>query len=145
MSDDNNGSGYAGRDVATQMKLMAWFTQNKASLLNYATRKDVCEALYADTGLKISKYMCREFEKALGISRSAGKDRLKPGTDKSKSAEVLARALFAVMQELKTLRIMETVIPPEQWDQHINAVKTVAQRRGIKLLDTDSVPATPEA
>ena len=145
MSDDNNGSGYAGRDVATQMKIMAWFNKNKASLLQFESRSKVCEALLADTGLSISLYMCGQYEKALGISRSAGSGRLKPGTDKSKSAEVLARALYAVMQELKTLRIMDTVIPPEQWEQHMNAVKTVAQRRGIKSLDTDSVPATPEA
>lgn len=144
MSDNNNGNGYAGRDVATQMRIMAWFNNNKASLLQFESRSKVCEALLADTGLSISTYMCGQYEKALGISRSAGNGRLKPGTNKSKSAEVLARALYAVMQELKTLRIMDTVIPPEQWEQHMNAVKTVAQRRSTKSLNTDTVPVTPE-
>ena len=141
---NNNGKERAGRDVATQMRLMAWFTQNKASLTNYASRKDVCEALYADTGLLISTYMCSEFEKALGIKRSAGKGRLKPGTSKGKSAEVLARALYAVMQELTAgmRAALEPVIPDDQWEQHINAVKTIAQRRGIESLNTNAVPVT---
>lgn len=143
MSDDNNGNRYAGRDVATQMKLMAWFTQNKASLLSYATRNDVRKALFADTGLKISNYMCSEFEKALGIKRSAGKGRLKPGTSKGKSAEVLARALYAVMQELDNLMqeaaSIDSVIPMAQWNQHIKAVKTIAQRRSMESLDTNAV------
>ena len=140
---DNNGKQHAGRDVATQMKLMAWFNQNKASLSSYAARKDVCEALYADTGLRISIYMCGEFEKALGIKRSAGKGRLKPGTSKGKSAEVLARALYAVMQELDNLievvAVVDTLTPGDQWEQHMKAVKTIAQRRSMKSLDTNAV------
>lgn len=146
---DNNGKDYAGRDVATQMKLMAWFNKNKASLLQYESRSEVCKALFADTGLSISLYMCGQYEKALGISRSAGNGRLKPGTNKSKSAEVLARALYAVMQELDNLMqeaaSIENVIPLDQWEQHMNAVKTVAQRRSTKSLDTDAVPVAPEA
>ena len=149
MSDNNNGNGYAGRDVATQMRIMAWFTKNKASLLQFETRSKVCEALLADTGLSISLYTCGQYEKALGISRSAGNGRLKPGTDKSKSAEVLARALYAAMQELDNLMqeaaSIDSVIPLDQWDQHMNAVKTIAQRRSMKSLDTDTVPVTPEA
>ncbi len=145
MSDNNNGKGYASRDVATQMKLMAWFTNNKASLLNYTTRKEVCAAVYADTGLRISKYMCGRFEMALGVSRSPGRGKLKPGSRKGKSAEVLARALYTVMQELSTLRSMEAVTTPNQWEQHMNAVKTIAQRRSMKSLDANSVPVTPEA
>lgn len=143
---NNNGKERAGRDVATQMKLMAWFTQNKASLTNYASRKDVCEALYADTGLLISTYMCSEFEKALGIKRSAGKGRLKPGTSKGKSAEVLARALYAVMQELDNLievvAVFDTLTPGDQWKQHMKAVKTIAQRRSMESLDANAVPVT---
>ena len=145
---DNNGNGYARRDVATQMKIMAWFNKNKASLLHYESRSKVCDALLADTGLDITVYMCGQYEKALGISRSAGNGRLKPGTDKSKSAEVLARALYAVMQELDNLMreaaSIESVIPLDQWDQHMHAVKTVAQRRSTKSLNTDTVPVTPE-
>lgn len=148
MSDNNNGKDYAGRDVATQMKLMAWFSKNKSSLLQFESRSEVCKALLADTGLSISLYMCGQYEKALGISRSAGNGRLKPGTNKSKSAEVLARALYAVMQELDNLMreaaSIESVIPLDQWDQHMHAVKTVAQRRSTKSLDTDSVPVAPE-
>lgn len=148
MSDNNNGNGYAGRDVATQMRIMAWFNNNKASLLQFESRSKVCEALLADTGLSISTYMCGQYEKALGISRSAGNGRLKPGTNKSKSAEVLARALYAVMQELDNLMreaaSIESVIPLDQWDQHMHAVKTVAQRRSTKSLNTDTVPVTPE-
>ena len=148
MSDDN-GNGYASRDVATQMRIMAWFNNNKASLLQFESRSEVCDALLADTGLSISLYMCGQYEKALGISRSAGNGRLKPGTNKSKSAEVLARALYAVMQELDNLMreaaSIESVIPLDQWDQHMSAVKTIAQRRSMKSLDTDTVPVTPEA
>ena len=144
MSDDNNGNGYAGRDVATQMKIMAWFSKNKASLLQFESRNKVCEALLADTGLSISLYMCGQYEKALGISRSAGNGRLKPGTNKSKSAEVLARALYAVMQELLNVMeeaaIVDGVIPHDQWEQHMKAVKTIAQRQNMKSLNTDSVP-----
>jgi hypothetical protein len=103
MPDNNNGKEYAGRDVATQMKIMAWFNKNKSSLLQFESRSEVCKALLADTGLNISLYMCGEYEKALGISRSAGKGRLKPGTSKSKTAESLARALYAVMLELGNL------------------------------------------
>ena len=144
MSDNNNGKEYTGRDIATQMKLLSWFNKNKASLPGYATRNDVCAALYADTGIKISYYMCGQYEKALGISRSAGKGRLKPGTNKSKSAEVLARALYAVMQELLNVMeeaaIVDGVIPHDQWEQHMKAVKTIAQRQNMKSLNTDSVP-----
>lgn len=149
MSDNNNGNGYAGRDVATQMRIMAWFTKNKASLLQFETRSKVCEALLADTGLSISLYTCGQYEKALGISRSAGNGRLKPGTDKSKSAEVLARALYAAMQELDNLMqeaaSIDSVIPLVQWEQHMSAVKTIAHRRSLKSLDTNTVPVTPEA
>lgn len=149
MSDNNNGNGYAGRDVATQMKLMAWFTKNKSSLLHFESRSEVCKALLADTGLSISLYTCGEYEKALGISRSAGKGRLKPGSNKSKSSEVLARALYAVMQELNNLMqeaaSIESVTPSAQWEQHMSAVKTIAHRRSLKSLDTNTVPVTPEA
>lgn len=148
MSDSSNGNGYAGRDVATQMKLMAWFTKNKPSLLHFESRSEVCKALLADTGLSISLYTCGEYEKALGISRSAGKGRLKPGSNKSKSAEVLARALYATMQELDNLMreaaSIDSVIPMDQWEQHMTAVKTVAQRRSTKSLNTDTVPVAPE-
>ena len=145
MSDSNNGKEYASRDIATQMKLMDWFNRNKASLPGYATRNDVCAALYADTGIKISYYMCGQYEKALGIKRKAPKGSLKPGGSKSaKSAEVLARALYAVIQELLNVMeeaaIVDGVIPHDQWEQHLKAVKTIAQRRTIKSLDTDSVP-----
>jgi hypothetical protein len=37
------------------------------------------------------------------------------------------------------------VIPDDQWEQHMKAVKTIAQRRKMKSLDTDAVPVTPEA
>jgi hypothetical protein len=144
MSDNNNGKEYTSRDIATQMKLLSWFNKNKASLPGYATRNDVCAALYADTGIKISYYMCGQYEKALGISRSAGKGRLKPGTNKSKSAEVLARALYAVMQELDNLMqeaaSIDSVIPLGQWEQHMKAVKTIAQRRSMESLDANAVP-----
>ena len=141
---DNNGKEYASRDVATQMKLMAWFSKNKASLLQFESRSEVCKVLLADTGLNISLYTCGQYEKALGVHRSAGNGRLKPGTDKSKSAEVLARALYAVMQELDAA-VVDSVIPLDQWKQHMSAVKTIAQRRSMKSLDTDTVPVTPEA
>lgn len=148
MSDNNNGNGYAGRDVATQMRITAWFNKNKASLSQFESRSKVCEALLADTGLSISLYICGQYEKALGISRSAGNGRLKPGTDKSKSAEVLARALYAVMQELRKFMkdiAQKPIVPDDQWEQHMNAVKTIAQRRSMKSLDTDTVPVAPEA
>ena len=145
MSDNNNGKEYTSRDIATQMKLLSWFNKNKASLPGYATRNDVCAALYADTGIKISYYMCGQYEKALGIQRKASKGSLKPGGSKSaKSSEVLARALYAVIQELLNVMeeaaIVDGVIPHDQWEQHLKAVKTIAQRRTIKSLDTDSVP-----
>ena len=73
MSDNNNGNGYAGRDVATQMRIMAWFNKNKASLLQFESRSKVCDALLADTGLDITVYMCGQYEKALGVHRSRRK------------------------------------------------------------------------
>lgn len=141
---DNNGNGYAARDVATQMKLMAWFTEHKKELLNYGVRKDVCAAVYADTGLKISTYTCAQYEKALGVKRVTGGVR-GPRKGSRKSAEVLARALYAVMQELHNVMqeaaIVDNVIPYDQWEQHMKAVKQVAQRRGIQSLNTDSMPS----
>ena len=150
MSDNNNGPGYAGRDVATQLKISRWFEQHKNSLTSYPTRQDVCDALLADTGLKISTYTCGQYEKALGISRRSYRGSLKPGgSATSKSAEILARALHTTMQTLIKLmgdfRVCgdDLTLPDvfkEDMDvvaEHLEAVKSVAQRRSL------DAPATP--
>jgi hypothetical protein len=152
MSDNNNGSGYAGRDVATQMKISKWFEQHKNSLLSYPTRQDVCDALLADTGLKISTYTCGKYEKALGVARRASRAALKAGTvGRSKSAEILARALHTTMETL--IKVIDDERVFEGWftndidelANHLEAVKAVAQRRrvsGLVSLDAHATPPT---
>ena len=149
MSDNNNGPGYAGRDVATQLKISRWFEQHKNSLPSYPTRQDVCDALLADTGLKISTYTCGQYEKALGISRRSYRGSLKPGgSATSKSAEILARALHTTMETL--IKVMGDPAFVESCGcvfkteidvvaEHLEAVKSVAQRRS---LDAHATPPT---
>lgn len=142
MSDNNNGPGYAGRDVATQLNISRWFEQHKKSLPNYPTRQDVCDALLVDTGLKISTYTCGQYEKALGISRRLYKGSLKPGRrGSSKSAEILARALYTTMETL--IKVMDdNYVITSDMDvvaEHLEAVKSVAQRRS---LDAHATPPT---
>ena len=147
MSDNNNGPGYAGRDVATQVKISRWFEQHKNSLPSYPTRQDVCDALLADTGLKISTYTCGQYEKAFGINRRSYRGSLKPGgSATSKSAEILARALHTTMETLiKVMGDIEScgcIIKTEMYGreevaEHLEAVKSVAQRRSL------DAPATP--
>ena len=142
MSDNNNGPGYAGRDVATQLQISRWFEQRIKSLPNYPTRQDVCDALLADTGLKISTYTCGQYEKALGVSRKLYKGSFKPGgSGSSKSAEILARALYATMETLIKVMDDNDVIMPDMdvVAEHLEAVKSVAQR---KSLDAHATPPT---
>jgi hypothetical protein len=146
MSDNNNGPGYAGRDVATQLKISRWFEQHKNSLPSYPTRQDVCDALLADTGLKISTYTCGQYEKALGISRRSYRGSLKPGgSATSKSAEILARALHTTMETLiKVMGDLESCgcvfkVEMDVVAEHLEAVKSVAQRRS---LDAHATPPT---